>query len=231
MEIIVELKLNMTSDGFTNAAETLEKDTGVAHDTRGQLTTYFNCMQAAQHRTHSFGVSIALDTCRLLRHINSGIEVTQSFDYTKTAYLQTFFWRLSHADAAVRRMTPPLNPWVLPMQPRPVPRMSLYGKSLGERSFYVAALYAISPLLRRAPHGASLPLIAIDSRDVCSRMSGDWMAIIRKAKSTSGYTITVCVKFPKSLPRETLEITAVVSFPMNGSLMFTITTFVSATSS
>jgi hypothetical protein len=52
-------------------------------------------------------------------------------------------------------------------------------------------------------------------------MSGDWMAIIGKAKSTSGYAITVCVTFLKSSPRETSEITPVVFFLTDGRFLLT----------
>jgi hypothetical protein len=149
METFVELKLNKAADGFTDIVETLEKDTGDARDTRGQLTTYLNCMQVAQHRTHGFGVLIAKDTCRLLRHTHSGIEVTQSFNYTKTAYLQTFFWRLSHADAAIRGIDTtfePVGPFdaaqaraLLGAEDEP-----LWKIFVGERSFYVAAPFTRS---------------------------------------------------------------------------------------
>ena len=83
-ETFMVFKLNTTADGFTDVKEALEKDTGNARDTRGQLITSLNSMQAAQHRTHGFGVLIAKNTCRLLRHTNSGIRVTQSFNYTET---------------------------------------------------------------------------------------------------------------------------------------------------
>jgi hypothetical protein len=75
---------------------------GDSRDTRGQLITYLNAMQATQYRTHGFGVLIVKDECRLLRHTRSGIETTRLFNYSETRHLQTFFWRLSHASSAAR---------------------------------------------------------------------------------------------------------------------------------
>jgi hypothetical protein len=40
METFVEFKLNKAADGFTDVVEALEKNTGDARDTLGQLTTY-----------------------------------------------------------------------------------------------------------------------------------------------------------------------------------------------
>ena len=45
---------------------------------------------------------LSLSHCRLLRHTNRGAEVTRSFNHTETPHLQTFFWRLSHANPAIR---------------------------------------------------------------------------------------------------------------------------------
>lgn len=102
METFIELKTQDAADPFGDTLETLEKPSGDARDTRGQVTTYLNAMQAMQHRTHSFGVLIVRDQCRLLRHTRSGIEATTKFDYSTTSYLQTFFWHLSHASPATR---------------------------------------------------------------------------------------------------------------------------------
>ncbi|KAE9385819.1 hypothetical protein BT96DRAFT_840232, partial [Gymnopus androsaceus JB14] len=108
METFLELKLNTNSDGFCldkgPDGVFVEKEGGIARDTRGQLVTYLNAMQASQFRTHGFGVLILGKKCRLLRHTHSAIEVSTRFDYTSsnTSHLQTFFWRLSHACPAVR---------------------------------------------------------------------------------------------------------------------------------
>lgn len=149
METFIEFKLNKAADGFTDVIETLEKDSGDARDTRGQLITYLNSMQAAQYRTHGFGVLIAKNTCRLLRHTNSGIEVTRSFNYTETPHLQNFFWRLSHADPALRGIDTTFQP-VGPCdaaQARSLlgaDRKSLWKVTVGERSFYVASPFTRS---------------------------------------------------------------------------------------
>lgn len=97
METFIELKVFLRDEPFSDEPNDLEKPSGNSCESRGQLITYLNAMQAAQYRTHSFGVFILGDTCRLLRHTLSGIEFTKSFKYTRTSYLQKFFWRLSHA--------------------------------------------------------------------------------------------------------------------------------------
>ncbi|KAJ7872610.1 hypothetical protein B0H14DRAFT_2570106 [Mycena olivaceomarginata] len=102
MESFLEVKALRMYEPFGNAVDELEKSSGYARDTRGQLATYFAAMHAAQHRTHSFGVIVVDDTCRLLRHTRSGTTITESFRYTDTTHLQTFFWRLSHAEAKER---------------------------------------------------------------------------------------------------------------------------------
>ncbi|KAJ7833828.1 hypothetical protein B0H14DRAFT_2364086 [Mycena olivaceomarginata] len=102
MESFLEVKALRMYEPFGNAIDELEKSSGYARDTRGQLATYFAAMHAAQHRTHSFGVIVVDDTCRLLRHTRSGTTITDSFRYTDTTHLQTFFWRLSHAEAKER---------------------------------------------------------------------------------------------------------------------------------
>ncbi|KAJ6544936.1 hypothetical protein B0H10DRAFT_2203017 [Mycena sp. CBHHK59/15] len=102
MESFLEVKALRMYEPFGNAIDELEKSSGYARDTRGQLATYFAAMHAAQHRTHSFGVIVVDDTCRLLRHTRSGTTITESSRYTDTTHLQTFFWRLSHAEAKER---------------------------------------------------------------------------------------------------------------------------------
>jgi hypothetical protein len=97
LDCFLELKHTPLHDPFDDEAEELERHSGYARDTRGQIATYLTAMQVSQYRTHSFGVVIVGATCRLLRHTQSGTEIIPSFDYTTTAHLQTFFWRLSHA--------------------------------------------------------------------------------------------------------------------------------------
>ncbi|KAE9385890.1 hypothetical protein BT96DRAFT_744542, partial [Gymnopus androsaceus JB14] len=104
METFIEVKVDADCDGFDLDIDGLEKNTGLARDTRGQLVTYFNAMQASQYRTHGFGVLLFGRQCRLLRHTRSGIEVTTPFSYVSTnhPHLQNFFWQLSHASPALR---------------------------------------------------------------------------------------------------------------------------------
>ncbi|PBK94374.1 hypothetical protein ARMGADRAFT_1079060 [Armillaria gallica] len=149
METFIELKLASSADPFTDDAEKPEKDSADARDTRGQLVTYLNAMQATQHRTHSFGVFIAHRTCRPLRHTHSGIVVTTGFDYTKSDHLQTFFWRLSHAVPAIRGTdtTFQLVPCCDAVKARVLlnaENETLWRVLVGERSFYVAAPFTRS---------------------------------------------------------------------------------------
>ncbi|PBK62673.1 hypothetical protein ARMSODRAFT_1008164 [Armillaria solidipes] len=149
METFIELKLASSADPFTDDAQKPEKDSADARDTRGQLVTYLNAMQAAQHRTHGFGVFIAHRTCRLLRHTHSGIVVTTGFDYTKSDHLQTFFWRLSHAVPAIRGTDTTFQ--LVPSCGAAKARVLLNAENetlwrvfVGERSFYVAAPFTRS---------------------------------------------------------------------------------------
>jgi len=71
METFIEFKLNMAADGFTDVIEALEKDTGDARDTRGQLVTYLNSMQAAQHQGPIFSIVKKLTTFFFLKNYSS----------------------------------------------------------------------------------------------------------------------------------------------------------------
>ncbi|KAF9021834.1 hypothetical protein BDZ89DRAFT_1071147 [Hymenopellis radicata] len=102
METFIECKVHTPFEPFTDKKGSLERNAGDARESRGQLITYLNAVQAAQYRTHCFGVFILGATCRLLRHTHSGIEFTKSFDYTATGFLQTFFWRFSRATPECR---------------------------------------------------------------------------------------------------------------------------------
>jgi hypothetical protein len=101
MECFLELKTDPQDDPFADAG-TLEKESARARDSRGQIITYLNAIQASQYRTHVFGVIIVKNKCRLLRLTRSGIEVTSSFDYTSTSFLTTLLWRFSHATPQTR---------------------------------------------------------------------------------------------------------------------------------
>ncbi|KAK0209752.1 hypothetical protein IW262DRAFT_502167 [Armillaria fumosa] len=149
METFIELKLAPSADPFMDDVEKPEKDSADARDTRGQLVTYLNAMQAAQHRTHGFGVFIAHRTCRLLRHTHSGIVVTTKFDYTKSDHLQSFFWRLSHAVPAIRGTDTTFQ--LVPCCDAAQARVLLNAKNetlwrvfIGERSFYVTTPFTRS---------------------------------------------------------------------------------------
>ncbi|KAJ7730339.1 hypothetical protein B0H16DRAFT_1329939, partial [Mycena metata] len=107
-ELFVELKTDPADDPFEDTpAGVVPRSSAKGRDTRGQVITYLNAMQAAQLRTHSFGAVIIANGCRLLRLTRSGIEVTELFDYTTSPLttsplLVQFLWRLSHAVPDVR---------------------------------------------------------------------------------------------------------------------------------
>ncbi|KAJ7508413.1 hypothetical protein B0H11DRAFT_2184889 [Mycena galericulata] len=101
MECFLELKTDLLDDPFADTG-TREKDSARARDSRGQLITYLNAIQASQFRTYVFGVIVVKNKCRLLRLTRSGIEVTSSFDYTSSNLLNTFLWRLSRATPETR---------------------------------------------------------------------------------------------------------------------------------
>ncbi|KAJ3996310.1 hypothetical protein F5050DRAFT_1807867 [Lentinula boryana] len=173
METFLELKVDVQSDGFhLDNSDPLnisfEKDGGESRDTRGQLVTYLNAMQASQFRTHGFGVLILGNKCRLLRHTRSGIEVTSRFAYTssKNSCLQTFFWRLSHARSALRGIdeTFEAQPNV-DLKIRDL--LKVYGKPIwkvpvGDSSFYVSKPFTRS---HHHPVGRGTRcFVAVDSR-------------------------------------------------------------------
>jgi len=95
METLLEIKIKVY-DGFRDEG-LLEHDSLDALDTRGRIVMHLTAMQTARYRTHSFGVLIVKDQCRLLHHTLSEITVTRAFSISETEHLQTFFWRLSRA--------------------------------------------------------------------------------------------------------------------------------------
>ncbi|KAJ7765376.1 hypothetical protein DFH07DRAFT_810324 [Mycena maculata] len=142
MECFLELKTDTADDPFADT-ETLEKDTARARDTRGQVITYLNAIQASQYRTHSFGVVIIRDKCRLLRLTRSGIEVTTSFSYIENSHLHDFLYRLSRAAPEIRGIDTTLKS----ISPASAPEASeilnaptgpLWEIAVGERSFLVS---------------------------------------------------------------------------------------------
>ncbi|KAJ7199145.1 hypothetical protein GGX14DRAFT_662163 [Mycena pura] len=102
-ELFLELKTDLADDPFEDTEHgVVPRSAARGRDTRGQVITYLNAMQASQLRTHSFGALIIANHCRLFRLTRSALEVTERFDYTKSALLAKFLWRLSHAAPDVR---------------------------------------------------------------------------------------------------------------------------------
>lgn len=146
METFIEIKYEEKHDGFDDDIEELEKLAGDPRDTRGQLVTYLNAMQASQYRTHGFGVVIAGKRCHLLRHTHSGIEVTARFNYTTSPHLATFLWRLSHAEPADRGID---DTFESVTNERATTILGAVGKPLWKvrvngRSFYVSRVFTSS---------------------------------------------------------------------------------------
>ncbi|KAJ7682265.1 hypothetical protein DFH06DRAFT_1464038 [Mycena polygramma] len=153
MELFVEIKTEPLDepldDPFSDTGN-FEAPSAAARDSRGQLITYLNAMQASRYRTHSFGVIIIQEKCRLLRLTRSGLEATTAFDYTKTDFLHVFLWRLSHGSEAVRgfdntfeRVARETALGVRSMLGVP-PTAPLWKVTVADRSFYVSAPFTRS---------------------------------------------------------------------------------------
>ncbi|KAJ7466757.1 hypothetical protein B0H11DRAFT_2047598 [Mycena galericulata] len=102
-ELFIELKNDPANDPFEDTDNgVVPRSSARGRDTRGQVITYLNAIQASQLRTHSFGALIIANHCRLFRLTRSAMEVTELFDYTTSPLLVRFLWRLSHAPPDVR---------------------------------------------------------------------------------------------------------------------------------
>ncbi|KAJ7923253.1 hypothetical protein B0H13DRAFT_71946 [Mycena leptocephala] len=102
-ELFIELKTDPADDPFEDTDNgVVPRSSARGRDTRGQVITYLNAIQASQLRTHSFGALIIANHCRLFRLTRSAMEVTKLFDYTTSPLLVRFLWRLSHAPPDVR---------------------------------------------------------------------------------------------------------------------------------
>ncbi|KAJ3734711.1 hypothetical protein DFJ43DRAFT_1061268 [Lentinula guzmanii] len=197
METFLELKVDVQSDGFhLDKSDPLnisfEKDGGDSRDTRGQLVTYLNAMQASQFRTHEFGVLILGNKCRLLRHTRSGIEVTTRFAYTspKNSYLQTFFWRLSHARSALRGIDETFE--AQPNVDFEIQHLlKVYGKPIwkvpvGDSSFYVSKPFTRS---HHYPVGRGTRcFVAVDSRTLQKCVLKDVWRVVGYHREGEVYT-------------------------------------------
>ncbi|KAJ7044137.1 hypothetical protein C8F04DRAFT_1250739 [Mycena alexandri] len=142
-ECFFELKTDAADDPFADNAPLKERTALTAQHTRGQVITYLNAIQASQFRTHSFGVVIVKDKCRLLRLTRSGIQVTSAFDYTNTLYLHQFLYRLSRAEPATRGIDTTFEsvaPATAPTAAKIIgaPDGPLWQISVGDRTFIVS---------------------------------------------------------------------------------------------
>ncbi|CAA7260739.1 unnamed protein product [Cyclocybe aegerita] len=99
----IELKNHEHDEPFGVASkDPIERTSDGARDTRGQLATYANAIQATQFRTHVLSVVINRSRCRFIHWTRSCAIVTEGFDYTSEDWLAKFFWRLSHAGDVAR---------------------------------------------------------------------------------------------------------------------------------
>ncbi|KAJ7743267.1 hypothetical protein DFH07DRAFT_749966 [Mycena maculata] len=102
-ELFIEVKTDPADDPFEDTDNgVVPRSSARGMDTRGQVITYLNAIQASQLRTHSFGVLIIANHCRLFRLTRSAMEVTKLFDYTTSPFLVRFLWHLPHAPPDVR---------------------------------------------------------------------------------------------------------------------------------
>ncbi|KAJ7755947.1 hypothetical protein B0H16DRAFT_1827966 [Mycena metata] len=142
MECFLELKTEPADDPFADQAPR-ERTALSAEYTRGQVITYLNAIQASQFRTHSFGVVIVKDKCRLLRLTKSGIEVTSAFNYTNTHYLHQFLYRLSRAEPETRGIDTTFESMAPATAPKAAeilgaPNGPLWQICVGDRTFLVS---------------------------------------------------------------------------------------------
>jgi hypothetical protein len=179
LETFVEFKLNTAVDRFTVVIEGLEKDTGDARYTHGQLITYLNSMQAAQYRTHGFGARTPAGFCVTLTAPSRSLSRSSMPKF----HLQTFFWRLSHADPAVRGFDTTFQS-VSPFDAAKARSLlgadneSIWKVTVIKRSFYVACTIHMIP--SGVAHTASLLLIA---RQKKSLLKDTWRSLQTATRS------------------------------------------------
>lgn len=116
--LMVEFK-KQASDPFHTVSEMnkrgkplLERSSGMARNTRGQLASYATETFAHQHRTHLFQLIVFGKFARFLYWDRSGAIVSGRFNYTRTAhskYLAEFFWRYNHMTDTERGLDPTVS--------------------------------------------------------------------------------------------------------------------------
>ncbi|KAJ7460035.1 hypothetical protein B0H11DRAFT_2058567 [Mycena galericulata] len=146
-ELFIELKTDPADDPFEDTDNgVVPRSSARGRDTRGQVITYLNAIQASQLRTHSFGALIIANKCRLFRLTRSAMEVTELFDYTTSPLLVKFLWRFSHAPPDVRGVDTTFEK-ITPGGQRDSPRARellnavgkpLWSVTIGDTSFYVS---------------------------------------------------------------------------------------------
>ncbi|KAJ7802229.1 hypothetical protein B0H14DRAFT_2893200 [Mycena olivaceomarginata] len=146
-ELFIELKTDPADDPFEDTDNgVVPRSSARGRDTRGQVITYMNAIQASQLRTHSFGALIIANRCRLFRLTRSAMEVTELFDYTNSPLLVRFLWRLSHAPPDVRGLDTTFEKITAggPRDSRQARELinaigkSLWSVTIGDQCFYVS---------------------------------------------------------------------------------------------
>ncbi len=89
-------------DTSTSGKRFFVRNTKLARDTLGQISSYAAAQLSAQFRTHIFSVLIVRDTARLLRWDRTGTIVTEAIEHNKCSFLADFFSRYSMASDAGR---------------------------------------------------------------------------------------------------------------------------------
>ncbi|KAJ6553458.1 hypothetical protein DFH09DRAFT_1085583 [Mycena vulgaris] len=144
-ELFIELKTDPADDPFEDTDNgVVPRSSARGRDTRGQVITYLNAIQASQLRTHSFGALIIANRCRLFRLTRSAMEVTELFDYTTSPLLVRFLWRLSHAPPDVRGLDTTFEKITAGGDSRRARELinaigkPLWSVTIGDHSFYVS---------------------------------------------------------------------------------------------
>ncbi|KAH8922864.1 hypothetical protein BT69DRAFT_1281883 [Atractiella rhizophila] len=108
-ELFGEFKVKKESDPLedtvdlgTRARGIVETESQTGQKTRGQIIIYSTMVLSSQQRTRVFSFYVRGHHARLICHSRAGFQVTHSFDYSKDAYLQEFFWRYTNANREAR---------------------------------------------------------------------------------------------------------------------------------
>ncbi|KAI6097159.1 hypothetical protein F5141DRAFT_1255676 [Pisolithus sp. B1] len=119
-ELCIELKRSVSWDPFQDfdlkknkgeSSDPFERDTVIANDARGQITSYAVRQFYSQYRFFAFSIVVFGDHARLVRWDRSGAVVSARFNYVDNANLLVdFLWRFSHLSREDRGHDPTVSP-------------------------------------------------------------------------------------------------------------------------